>query len=41
MGRSAMLAYAVREGRVFWLKPAEWSVLAIGVALCGLITLFL
>ena len=36
-----MLTYAVREGRVFWLKPAEWSVLAIGVAFCGFVTLFL
>ena len=35
-----MLAYAVREGRVFWLKPAEWSVLAIGVAFCGICNAF-
>jgi hypothetical protein len=37
----AMMAYAVCEGRLFWLKPSEWSVLLVSVALCGgFLTLF-
>jgi len=35
----AMLAYVVNEGRLFALKPSEWSMLLSGVALCGLLTL--
>jgi hypothetical protein len=31
----AMMAYVVSEGRVFALKPSEWAMLLIGVALCG------
>jgi hypothetical protein len=30
-----MMAYAVSEGRLFWLKPSEWSVLLVSAALCG------
>ena len=30
-----MMAYVVSEGRVFALKPSEWGMLLIGVALCG------
>jgi hypothetical protein len=36
---SAMLAYVVSEGRLFALKPSDWSVLLGGVTLCGLLTL--
>jgi len=36
---SAMLAYVVSEGRLFALKPSEWSMLLVGVALCGFVTL--
>ena len=36
---SAVMAYLVNEGRVCALKPSEWSMLIIGVALCGLIAL--
>jgi hypothetical protein len=36
----AMVAYAVSEGRLFWLKPSEWSVLLVSVALCGFLSLF-
>jgi hypothetical protein len=35
----AMMAYAVSEGRLFWLKTSEWSVLLVSVALCGFLTL--
>ncbi len=35
----AMMAYMVSEGRLFALKPSEWSMLLVGVALCGLATL--
>jgi len=35
----AMMAYAVSEGRLFWLKPSEWSVLLVSVAFCGFLTL--
>ena len=36
-----MLAYVVNEGRLFALKPSEWSMLLGGVTLCGLLTLLL
>ncbi|MFY9598977.1 MAG: hypothetical protein WAR02_01950 [Pseudolabrys sp.] len=36
---SARLAYVVNEGRLFALKPSEWSMLLGGVTLCGLLTL--
>ncbi len=36
---AAMMAYVVGEGRLLGLKSAEWSILIVGVALCGLITL--
>lgn len=36
---SAMLAYVVSEGRLCALKPSEWSILLIGVTLCGCATL--
>jgi hypothetical protein len=35
----AMMAYVVSEGRLFALKPSEWTMLLVGVALCGLATL--
>ena len=34
-----MMAYVVNEGRLCALKPAEWSLLLAGVALCGIATL--
>ena len=34
-----MMAYVVGEGRLFGLKPSEWSVLLVSVALCGFLTL--
>jgi hypothetical protein len=34
-----MMAYVVSDGRLFALKPSEWSILLVGVALCGLIAL--
>ena len=37
---SVMFAYVVNEGRLFALKPSDWSMLLGGVALCGLLTLF-
>jgi hypothetical protein len=36
---SAMLSYVVNEGRLFALKPSEWSMLLVGVTLCGFVTL--
>jgi hypothetical protein len=36
---TAMMSYVVSEGRLCALKPAEWSLLLIGVALCGVATL--
>jgi hypothetical protein len=36
---TAMMAYVVSEGRLCALKPAEWSFLLVGVALCGIATL--
>ena len=38
---SAMLAYVVSEGRLFALKPSDWSMLLGGVTLCGILTLLL
>ena len=35
-----MMAHAVCEGRLFWLKTSEWSVLLVSVALCDLMLLF-
>ena len=35
----AMVAYVMSEGRLFWLKPSEWSVLLVSVAFCGFLTL--
>jgi hypothetical protein len=34
-----MMAYVVSDGRLFALRPSEWSMLLVGVALCGLIAL--
>jgi hypothetical protein len=34
-----MKAYLVSDGRLFALKPSEWGMLLVGVALCGLATL--
>jgi len=36
---TAMMAYVVSDGRLCALKPAEWSLLLFGVALCGVATL--
>jgi hypothetical protein len=36
---SDVLASVVSEGRLCGLKPAEWSMLLAGVALCGFVTL--
>jgi hypothetical protein len=36
---TSMRAYVVNEGRLFALKPSDWSMLLGGVALCGLLTL--
>jgi hypothetical protein len=33
-----MMAQAVSEGRLFWLKPSEWSMLIVGVGVCGFLT---
>ena len=33
-----MMAYVASEGR-FALKPSEWGILLVGVALCGFATL--
>jgi len=38
---SAMLAYVVSEGRLFALKPSDWSMLLGGVTLCGILILLL
>jgi hypothetical protein len=37
---STMLSYVVSEGRLCALKPAEWSILLLGVAICGFLALF-
>jgi hypothetical protein len=34
-----MMAYVVIEGRLFALKSSEWSMLLVGVALCGFLTM--
>ncbi len=34
-----MMTYVVSEGRLFALKPSEWAMMLVGVALCGFITL--
>jgi len=34
-----MMTHAVCEGRLFWLKTSEWSVLLVSVAFCGFLTL--
>jgi hypothetical protein len=34
-----MMAYVVSDGRVFALKPSEWSILLVGVAICWFVTL--
>jgi hypothetical protein len=36
---TAIMAYVVSEGRLCALRPAEWSLLLFGVALCGIATL--
>jgi hypothetical protein len=36
---SSIMAYVVNEGRLCALKPSEWSILLVGVALCGFATL--
>jgi hypothetical protein len=36
---SAIMAYVINEGRLCALKPSEWSLLLVGVALCGFLTL--
>jgi hypothetical protein len=36
-----MMAYVVSEGRLFALKPSEWSMLLVGVALCGFLTMLI
>jgi hypothetical protein len=33
------MRYVASEGRLFALKPSEWGMLLIGVALCGFATL--
>jgi hypothetical protein len=33
-----MMAQTMSEGRLFWLKPSEWSVLIVSVGLCGFLT---
>jgi hypothetical protein len=34
-----MLAYVVNDGRLFALKPSDWAMLLVGVAVCGLLAL--
>ena len=34
-----MKAYVVSDGRLLALKPSEWSLLLVGVALCGMLVL--
>jgi hypothetical protein len=36
-----MLVYVISDGRLLGLKPAEWTFLLTGVALCGLLALLL
>jgi hypothetical protein len=35
------MAYVVSDGRLFGLKPSEWSMLLVGVALCGFVMLLI
>ena len=37
--KTAMMAYVVSDGRLCGLKPSDWSVLLVAVALCGSLTL--
>lgn len=37
---SVVMAYVASDGRLFALKPSEWSMLLIGVALCGVVAVF-
>jgi len=34
-----MMTYVVSDGRLLGLNPAEWSIMLVGVALCGFMTL--
>jgi hypothetical protein len=34
----AMIAHVISEGRLFSLKPFDWAVLLVGMALCGAVT---
>jgi hypothetical protein len=34
-----MMAHVVSDGRLFGLKPSDWSMLLVGVALCGFVML--
>jgi hypothetical protein len=34
-----MMAYVASEGRIFALKPSDWSILLTGTALCGVLLL--
>ena len=36
-----MMAYVVSDGRLFGLRPSEWSMLLVGVALCGFVMLLI
>jgi hypothetical protein len=36
-----MMAYVVSDGRLFGLKPSDWSMLLVGVALCGFVMLLI
>jgi hypothetical protein len=38
---SALMANVFGDGRLFWLKLSEWTILLIGVALCGFIALLI
>lgn len=37
---STVMAYVTSDGRLFALNPSEWSMLLVGVALCGVIAVF-
>lgn len=36
---TAMMSYVMSEGRLCALKPSEWSLLLVGIGLCGFATL--
>ncbi|MGB6349734.1 MAG: hypothetical protein WBG10_06850 [Pseudolabrys sp.] len=36
---ASLMSYVVSEGRLCALKPSEWSLLLVGVALCGVLAL--